>query len=233
VSNFCATSLTANAQGVVNDIASHENVDRVRIKLIKNGVDIPEGTANCRATIPTGVVVANLIHYKGHIDLLRSLSSLHGKFRIIFIGEGPMREEIETEIRVLGLSEIVTLLGFCEDPTSLLLKAQFSILPSHTEGMPNAILESMACGLPVISTDVGGVTELISGKGGLVIGVHDRVSMAKGIQFLIENENFRVSAGVLNRHLAANFSWKEISDEYSRYYQSEMRRTLKLKQSVI
>jgi glycosyltransferase involved in cell wall biosynthesis len=217
----------------LNDISSSENVDRVRIKLIRNGVDIPLGSANCRAKIPTGVVVANLIHYKGHLDLLRTLPSLHGKFRIIFIGEGPMREEIETEIRVLGLSKIVTLLGFCEDPTSFLLRAQFSILPSHTEGMPNAILESMASGLPVISTNVGGVRELISEKDGLVVEVHDRVAMAKGIQLLIDNENIRVSMGEYNRKMAESFSWQKVTNLYSNYYLSEYRRLLSLKKGVI
>lgn len=232
VSNFCTTSFTANAEEVLKDILVRENVERAKVKCITNGVDIPLASANCRASIPTGVVVANLIHYKGHIDLLRCLPLVNGNFRIIFVGEGPMRGQIEKEIQVLGLSKKVTLLGFCEDPISLLLESQFSILPSHTEGLPNAILESMACGLPVISTDVGGVKELISECGGLVIEVHDGVSFAKGIQYLLDNEDFRVSAGEYNRHISESFSWNEVSNNYSRYYESEYRRVTSRKKLV-
>jgi glycosyltransferase involved in cell wall biosynthesis len=230
VSNFCATSFTANAQGVLDDIIITEDVERTKIKCITNGVDIPSDSADCGGLIPTGIVVANLIHYKGHLDLLRCLPSLHGKFHITFVGEGPMREKIENEIQMLGLSNIVTLLGFCEDPTNLLLKSQFLILPSHTEGMPNAILEAMACGLPVISTNVGGVKELISEEGGFIVEVNDRTALVKGIQILIDNENFRATAGAFNRRVAENFSWEEVSNAYSKYYQSEIQRRVSLKQ---
>jgi glycosyltransferase involved in cell wall biosynthesis len=164
------------------------------------------------------------------MDLLRCLPSLHGKFHITFVGEGPMREEIENEIKVLGLSDLVTLLGFCEDPTRLLLESQFLILPSHSEGMPNAILEAMACGLPVISTNVGGVKELISEEGGIVVEVNDEIALVKGIQILIDDGNFRASAGAFNRQVAENFSWEEVSSTYSKYYQSELIRKASLKQ---
>jgi glycosyltransferase involved in cell wall biosynthesis len=229
VSNFCATSFTANAQGVADDIIITENVERTKIKCITNGVDIPSGTSDCGGLNPTGIVVANLIHYKGHMDLLRVLPSLHGRFHIVFVGEGPMREEIENEIQALGLSNIVSLLGFCEDPIDLLLKSQFLILPSHSEGMPNAILEAMACGLPVISTDVGGVKELISEEGGFIVKVNDRTAMIEGTQALIDNENFRASAGAFNRQVAENFSWEEVSITYSRHYKSELQKRVSLK----
>jgi glycosyltransferase involved in cell wall biosynthesis len=229
ISNFSATALTANAQGVVDDIISNERVKKKKIKCITNGVDIPLLFANSGLNPPTGVVVANLIHYKGHIDLLRCLPLLEGSFHIVFIGEGPMREEIEHEIENLGLANLVTLHGYSNDPISHLLESQFSILPSHTEGMPNAILESMACGLPVVASDVGGISELLSDEGGIIVDVNDKNAWVKGLQIMIDDHAFRKSAGIHNRKIAENFSWRQVSNSYSQYYQAEYKRAVNVR----
>lgn len=79
------------------------------------------------------------------------------------IGDGPERGRLETQAESLGIRDGVTFHGWCGEPTSLLTAMDALLLTSHTEGMPNAVLEAMALGVPVAATAVGGVPEMLGG----------------------------------------------------------------------
>ena len=111
------------------------------------------------------------------------------------------------------------LLGRVEDPMSVLLGAQFAVQASHTEGLPNAILEAMASGLPIVATRAGGTAELIEdGVGALLVAPLDVPGLRSAIQEVVSNPSWRREAGSYNRSQASRFAWPLIVDNYMNLY---------------
>lgn len=180
--------------------------------VVGNAVDLPAASASPGTSPPRGVVVANLHPYKGHVDLLRALAILGNSVSVDLVGEGPCVEEIAGTISSLGLSDTVSLVGPVPDPTPYLLRSQFSILPSHTEGLPNASLEAMAAGLPVVAYDVGGVPELVEdGVTGILVQPRDVQGLADAIQFASDSPEWRISAGARARERASTMTWDALA----------------------
>ena len=147
--------------------------------VIPNGVDLsaftpttpPEGP-------PTVVVVARLRKEKGHDRFLRAFRSVLDRMpeaQAVIVGDGPARPDVETLLRVLDLGSAVRLAGEVADPRPFLAAANVVALTSPHEGFPNALLEAMASGRPVVATAVGGVPELVTdGEDGLLVAARRR-----------------------------------------------------------
>ncbi|HEY7938696.1 MAG TPA: glycosyltransferase, partial [Acidimicrobiales bacterium] len=161
LSRLASNAFIPNAQGVADDVLDVEHVDPVKVHIIENGVDIPDAAADVARSDPVGFVVANLRAQKNHENLFAALALLDDPPQVHLVGEGPERERLERTVAELDLGDIVTFEGFVPDAAGRFADAQFSVLPSHNEGLPNAVLESMAYGVPVIATAVAGVPELI------------------------------------------------------------------------
>jgi len=137
------------------------------------------------------IMVARLELYKGHIMLLNALrqiiSSTDHKIFALFVGIGKDRPLIEEEADRLGLKEVVQFTGYRQDVPNLLAASDISVLPSRYEGIPRALMESMALGIPVIATDVPGSRTLIrSGENGILVKHDDASELAAAIRNLIE-----------------------------------------------
>jgi glycosyltransferase involved in cell wall biosynthesis len=133
---------------------------------------------------------------KGHEDLLVALSKLPDKNDIILLlaGDGPLKTQLESKAEDLSLSEHVKFLGFRSDLYSLYQQVDLFVLPSHSEGLPNVILEAMFFQVPVISTDVGGVAEIIENNlNGLVVPSHDPENLSKAIQEMKNNNKLAIN----------------------------------------
>jgi glycosyltransferase involved in cell wall biosynthesis len=204
-----ADFVLGNSDDVMRELRD-EGYRVARLRKIQNGIRDPRSRA--RVDLPARqaplqlVMVANLIPYKGHRDLLEALASLCSSssldWAIWLIGAG--RSEYLEELRVLarnhGLSERVFFLGVISDPLPYLVQSDIALLTSHEEGMPNAVLEAMACGLPVIGTAAGGTPEVIAhGDTGLVVPVRDPAAIAAAILSLGQNADLRKSFGAAGR----------------------------------
>lgn len=212
-----STSVTANSAAVAGDPEWRLNRDRVDV--ITNAVTLPDNTADASKQPPVGIVLANLIAYKGHLDLLEALHMCTTKPRLMFVGDGPERARIEEALRQRGLQDQVELHGSLAQPTDALLASQFAVSASHTEGLPNAILEALATGLPVIATDAGGSRELIeSGVNGLLVSVGEPQELAKAIDALVSDPLLRETMGGRARCLAARHDWPSVVDQYLDLY---------------
>lgn len=110
------------------------------------------------------ITAGRLHHEKGFDRLIKALKDYRGPpWYLKILGEGPQRPELEHMIEALKFSENVNLPGFTKTPRSEFAKADCFLLPSRWEGLPNAALEALACGLPVIATkDAGGIQEIAS-----------------------------------------------------------------------
>jgi glycosyltransferase involved in cell wall biosynthesis len=231
LSTLLASAVVANSTAVAEDARVREHVPPFKLRVIPNAVTLLEDQGDPSGDPPVGLLIANLIHYKGHLDLVRAMRLLDLPPLVRCVGEGPMRAEIEAAICAAGLEDVMTLEGSKPSARSLYAGVQFGLLVSHAEGMPNAILEAMAAGLPVITTDVGGCRELVvDGVTGLVVPARDPERLAGALRKMTEDNAFRIDAGKAARRRAEEYSWGASAQAHLRCYnelfaRSEQQRT--------
>jgi len=113
------------------------------------------------------LVVGRLSYEKGQADLIEALSILRREdarrqLRLIIVGEGPDREHLKAGAKKAGVADWVIFAGHHADVSPYYTMSDLVVLPSHTEGSPNTLLEAMAAGLPIVATAVGGVPEIVT-----------------------------------------------------------------------
>jgi glycosyltransferase involved in cell wall biosynthesis len=227
--------LIGNSQAVVRDLL-REGVPSSKIRLIYNGVSVPNFVPNRKAArrslnldddMLVGVMVANLLPYKGHRDLIRALSSvepyLSFSWCILLVGKDTgLRSELEVLAAELGVGHRLRFLGEQRDVAEILAAADFALLtPSGNEGFSNAILEAMVTCLPVIVTDVGGNAEaVVDGETGFVVPSGDVEALSGAIRRLACEPELRARLGrAALRRVEANFSLKRSVDAHLEVYQ--------------
>lgn len=142
------------------------------------------------------VSVGRLMPQKNQIMLLEVFARLRQQYpehTLTIYGEGPARQDLEAEIARLGLTGAVELPGSVKDVHDRMADAQLFVLPSNYEGMPNALIEAMCLGLPVISTKVSGATDLVNGENGLLTKVGDGEALYNAMARMLAEEALRAS----------------------------------------
>ncbi len=150
------------------------------------------------------VCVANLTWYKAHDVLLDALAALPADapdWRITLIGEGPDRPALTAQCERLGLASRVRFAGHRNDVERHLERSHVAVLASRTEGMPNAVLEAMAHGVPVVATSVGGIPELLASGAGRTVPPDDPARLAAAVLELLRDPEARRVAGAEGRRL--------------------------------
>jgi glycosyltransferase involved in cell wall biosynthesis len=187
-----------------------------KIGIIHNGVELlPLPGLQARAArrrelgIPEDAfviaVIANLIPYKGHSDLLAALANarerLRGPWRLILIGaDKGIGGDLQQRAKMLGISPNILWLGERSDSQALLAAADLGVLPSHQEGFSNSLIEKMAQALPVIATRVGGNSDaIVDGESGCLVPVADPSALGAAISALYEDVGLRVRIGTAAR----------------------------------
>jgi len=167
-----------------------------RIFLIPNGVDLSRftsaaGSAAARSGRVSVGTLAVLRPEKAVADLVRAAPLVRARcpaVRFVIWGDGPCRPALERLVRELGLEEVVELRGTTAQPEAALRDLDIFVLPSLSEACPNALLETMAMGLPVVATRVGGIPALVEdGRTGLLVPPGDPSALARAIAGLIED----------------------------------------------
>lgn len=179
-----------------------------RVVLVHNGVPdrgVPQRGQPSRDTV-TLLALGELGVRKGTDDLIAALASASLKtlpWQAVLAGNGPV-ETYRAQIDAAGLSARVALPGWIDtaEVGRLLDRADVLLLPSYNEGLPLAILEALASGVPVISTPVGGIPDaVIDGETGLMVSPGDRDALAAAIGRLITDKDLRIRLGSNGRHL--------------------------------
>ena len=160
---------------------------------------------------PTLGIVATLRDWKGHQHLLAALVILRKSFsdwRLIIIGDGPERARLEASVDALGLRAVVRLVGNQENVPEWLSSLDIFVLPSYgSEGVPQGIMQAMACGLPVVATPVGAVSEAVrDGVTGIMAMPRSAESLACSLAALMSDSALRKCMGSAGlRYAQENF----------------------------
>lgn len=163
---------------------------------------------------PVFLGVGRLTEQKDFVTLIKAFALLRKQLmaRLLILGEGESRSELEATINALGIAEDVSLPGFVSNPYAYMTKASAFILSSRWEGLPTVLIEAMACGCPVISTDCpSGPEEILeAGKYGHLIPVGDAEALSEAMLKILEhpiNRNLTV-------HKALQFSLERSICQY-------------------
>ncbi|MBI4878944.1 MAG: glycosyltransferase [Planctomycetes bacterium] len=203
--------------------------------VLRNGVDAerfrPLPMAECRRSLglPQGgrvlVSVGFLVPRKGHSLLLRALALIPAAERpfTVIAGDGPEEGALRSLAADLGLAEQVRLLGAVEHDAlaAVYSSADLSVLASSREGWPNVLLESMACGTPVVATAVHGSPEVVADESvGLLVEEQSAEALAGALQAALARGFDRERV----RRYALGMSWRETSAGLERVFQEVLRR---------
>jgi glycosyltransferase involved in cell wall biosynthesis len=188
-----------------------------QIHRLYNGLNLAQfGRANFSGDPPLIVAIGRLIAKKGFADLVRACALLveRGRsFRCEIFGEGPLEKELRTQIEGLGLQERVQLRGAKpqRELRASLVAANVFVLPSIPEAgggmdnLPTVIMEAMATGLPVVSTRIGGIPEMVvDNETGFLVQPEDTVALAGAIERVINNRSLGQGFGQAGRERAEN-----------------------------
>jgi glycosyltransferase involved in cell wall biosynthesis len=188
-------------------------VRRERIRVVHNGVIAPtvmDREARRRTgldgTIPI-VAVGRLSREKGHDLLIDACASLADRdlFTLVFVGEGPERSALLERARRARVQ--LRIEGFRENVHDYYASAEVFVLPSRTEGSPNALLEAMACGCPIVAAAVGGVPEIVEhGHSALLAHAGSSDALRLAIDHLVRSPDLRAHLGAGAKRAAAAFS---------------------------
>ncbi len=210
---------------------------RDKIVVIPNGINVDEfdvgySKEQCRGKLGLSInsrmilFVGTLSPHKGPDILIKAMSEIVKEVpdvKLVFVGHGGMREELEMLSKKLGVEKNVEFAGFVEESMKPLYyrAADVFCLPSVMKheifGIVN--LEAMACSVPVVASKIGGVPDVVKdGENGLLVLPGDSGSLADAIIYLLENEDVREKMGTNGRKKVEDYSWDKVAEETEKVY---------------
>lgn len=221
----------ANSKAVKDHFVKTDSISARSIKVINNIFDysalnrIPGRTKKCERTKTVGIV-ANLNRpvkrvqdfIKAAVIICKKMSNV----RFVVIGDGHLRKELEILANELSMQERLVFYGRVSHPLDFVGEFDVGVITSETEGFCNAIIEYMACGVPVVATDTGGNRELIiNSNNGYLVPVGDVDAIADRILKLLDCPDLAESMGDAGvRYVKDNFSLARILEKYCDLYDS-------------
>ena len=207
--------LLGNSLAVVGELA-RECSDRAKVGLIYNGIELPTAvSADIRAVarrelgIPSDsfilTIVANLIAYKGHADLLQALALIRGRlppgWRLVVVGRDDGEgAALRSQVLQSGLGDHIIWAGEQDSIDVFLNAADVAVLCSHEEGFSNSLIEAMGRGLPTIATSVGGnIDAIVPGESGLLVPARSSEALAAAIVSLSSDPQLAARLGAAAR----------------------------------
>ncbi|MFW6015506.1 MAG: glycosyltransferase [bacterium] len=221
-----ANTLVCQSKKVANFFPKYA---QKKIKVIYNPINresIPHALPLVRRKVIVGV--GRLFSQKNFSLLIESFNDIKDEFPEYILeiyGEGHLRDDLQTKIKNLGLHDRVFLMGIKKDVMKSVYDAQLFVLSSDFEGFPNALVEAMASGLPVISTDfsTGIAREFVKKENGIVVPVGDKSSMSNAIRRILYDNDMQKRMSQKNRTIMNKLSTRKIVDIWSRVFEEVLK----------
>lgn len=228
--------ILGNSDRIMQQLHHDEGVPLSKLRRIYNGIDVDRYTDmtlrsrirnrfNIRNSDVVFIIVANLLPYKAHEDLLNAFAlvreGLPKDWRLLCVGRDQgMLDYLTALADKLGIADHILWLGACENIAELLIASDIGVLCSHEEGFSNAILESMAAGLPMIVSDVGGNTEaVIHNETGLVVPPKNPKALAECLRKLANDPELAKKLGQFGKtRVTTYFSLAACVTNYEKFY---------------
>ncbi len=224
-------AVTAVSRSLCRDAAALLNMAEERISVIYNFIDTNryQGRADInlrRELAPRKeriiLHISNFRPVKRVPDLIKAFALLVKEKRdivLVLVGEGVEKALAQKMAEEMGLSSRVHFLGTQVDPIPLLGVADLVVLPSEKESFGLVVLEAMACSLPVVATNTGGLPEVVSdGETGLLVPVHDYIALAGGMRRLLDDQELYNRFSAAARRRAKQFATPIIIPQYEALY---------------
>jgi L-malate glycosyltransferase len=234
-----STRVLVNSEAIRKDLIARDGFDPKKILVVYNGIDLEKfSRPNSKSRqLPPGiscdsktvVMIANMhTGAKGHGDLIEATRTVRERFpeaRFLLAGDGEMRPFFEDQVRALGLAEMFVFLGHRTDIPQLLSCCDIGVLASKSEGLPNAVLEYLAAGLPAVATAVGGVPEIIENEvHGLLIPPENPAALAAAILRLLEDPELRANLGKAGQErVRTRFNFPGVLESLRQVYEAPRR----------
>lgn len=224
----CRDWLYVFADGVVIQNKSNQGYFSKKVidksTVIYNPIDLGDylGAAlKCSEKEKKIVCVARVIEQKNPLMLLRAFSYIAGEFpdyKLVYYGDGDMIREVSDAAQKMGLGDRVELCGAVENVFEHIKKAELFVLNSNYEGMPNALLEAMCLGLPVVCTRVSGAADVIDdGENGLLVDCGDVKDLEMAIRRMLKDDTFRKNCGIKAAKLNELVKYDYIVNEWNNF----------------
>ena len=234
-----ADKIVAVSKGVASDLTSLLKLDRQKVETIYNPIVYPEIYSYSKENIDNHLLINKAVLYiisvgsfkeaKDYPTLLRAFRLVRERIdaRLLILGEGPLKMELTRLAQDLGIVDSVEFLGFQQNPYKYMRNADLFVLSSAWEGFGNAIVEAMACGCPVVSTDcMSGPREILGdGEFGLLTPVGNADALAQSMLRILTQPDLAEKLVVLGQRRALDFS----VDKIARDYEALFRRVIQAK----
>jgi glycosyltransferase involved in cell wall biosynthesis len=224
---LCAHKVVANSRAAARRLRA-ERVPLRKIAVVPNGLDVSAFRARQgRARLRKVVVVANLRPEKGHDILIDAAPEVLRRFpdaQFEIVGGGPKLTALIARARGRGVLHAFTFLGHREDVVGRLEAGDIFVLPSRSEAFPNAVMEAMASGLPIVASEIGGIRELVENEeAGLLVPVENAPAVAEQICRLMGDPPLAERLGATARARAASrYSFDRMVAAFESIYLAEL-----------
>ena len=220
------------SRAVADFTVSVGKLRREKVVVIPNGVDYhrfaqAEAVSLEPFGIPPGsrviVSVGRLDPQKGLVYLLRAMPTIaaaHPNVQLLLVGEGPQRPELESLAAELDITRRVHFAGWQSNVPGILRACDCLALPSLWEGMANVVLEGMAAGIPVVATEVEGVSEqIVSGENGISVASESPSALSAGLMCVLSDSELATRLAQSAQHIVhEKFTWENVAADYEKLY---------------
>lgn len=215
----------AIANSIKNSIESFYKMES-NVPLINNGVDLEKYPLSIRGNnnIIELIHIGRFSPQKNHevlIDAFNFVVKERKNIRLTLVGDGELRESIEAKVKALGIGNYIKFLGIREDIPDLLAASDIFVMSSDWEGLPLTVLEAMSTGMPIISTNVGGVPDICeNGKNGFLVDSQNPKQLYEAIIRIADDQKLRYDMGQKSYQLSKEYDIKTVQKKYEELYMS-------------